>query len=185
MPGWVNVDLHWPVCDIRATVYRLPFRDGMFSKVYLGHVLEHLEYQRIPEALAEVQRVLASGAEVMVVGPCLDKARALGDWQMVRAITPADPPDLSGCGHAWAPTTELTIAAMIAGGLADVEEVPVSKVSRPEWPNTVPWAAWQCAARGQCRPCPLDATIATVMVAWSRGGGHAGRCLPDEVWLGA
>ena len=72
--GWVNADLYAPVADVRCNAYRLPFRSSAFSRAYLGHFLEHLEYGLIPGMLRELRRVLAPGASVMVVGPCHDRA---------------------------------------------------------------------------------------------------------------
>lgn len=152
--GWTNVDLRDPDDgsrgpDVYASIFDLAaFEDGTFHRAYLGHVLEHLEWERIPDALAEVRRVLVPGGTVMVVGPCI-----------LRAIATRQPTDLlerilarpwgSGEGqeHAWTPTTAWTLQAMKEGGLEGVREIPVDQVVKPEWPNPST-ASWQMAAFG-------------------------------------
>lgn len=152
--GWTNVDLHAPEQgkppDAYADVFDLDmlFEPDKFERAYLGHFLEHLEYQRIPDALAQVTRVVKPGGVVMAVGPCILRAvRTRQPESLLLAILadPSVPND--GRGHAWTPTTDLTMKAMAAGGLTSVTEVPIRSVVPPEWPNTET-SAWQCAVSG-------------------------------------
>jgi SAM-dependent methyltransferase len=46
-----------------------PFDKDTFDRVYLGHVLEHVPWERLPAWLAELRRVLRPGGWVMAVGP--------------------------------------------------------------------------------------------------------------------
>lgn len=152
-PEWVGFDLYTNYeipPDVQGDVFRLPFKDKTFKKVYLGHLLEHLPWDRIPLALAEVIRVTVPGGRVMVVGPCIWKAidQGMPHW-LLKQIARTEPGDTNivGSGHEWTPDTGLTLEAMQLGGLKNVTEVPVVGIARPQWPNTVS-AGWQVAAMG-------------------------------------
>jgi len=145
--GWVNVDRYADDADVSCSAFEMPFQDGMFRRVYMGHFLEHIPYDDIPHLLDEVKRVCRPGAMIMVVGPCLDKARATHQpkW-LIEQIAANPTPEMPGVGHEWSPTTDLTLQAMRNGGLEDVVEVDVRKITQPEWPNRAT-ATWQVAAR--------------------------------------
>jgi SAM-dependent methyltransferase len=51
---------------IQADATALPFRDSLFTKVFLGDVLEHLTREQAESMLDETHRVLASGGRVIV-----------------------------------------------------------------------------------------------------------------------
>lgn len=53
----IGIDLKKGLCDIQASAYYLPFRNGVFKKVEMNSVLEHLINPGI--ALDEIKRVLA------------------------------------------------------------------------------------------------------------------------------
>jgi hypothetical protein len=124
----------------------MPFEDDYFVKIYLGHILEHLVWERVPEALAEVRRVAKPGAQIMVVGPCIHKAVATKqpDWLFDAII--ARPEAEGGLNHAWTPTEAFTFEAMENGGLDNIQVVNIAAVTRPEWPNPST-APWQCALK--------------------------------------
>lgn len=153
MPGWTNLDLYtdYEVApDVQGDIFKLPFKERQFKKVYLGHLLEHLPWDRIPHALAEVIRVSVPGGRVMVVGPCIWKAiNNQVPYQLLKQIARTAPGDndVVGTGHEWTPDTGLTLEAMTLGGLEKVTEVPVANICRPQWPNTVT-DTWQVAAMG-------------------------------------
>ncbi len=154
--GWVNVDLYDPPegChkpDVYADVFHLTdcFPEGSFVACYLGHFLEHLVWDQIPDALAQVRRVCQPGAPVVAVGPCLWKAvQTRQPMSLLEAIV-ADPrQEPTGHGHAWTPTTETTLEAMVLGGFPDAFVVPVVSISKPDWPNPST-AAWQVAVQAK------------------------------------
>ena len=149
--AWLNVDRHdlphWqqPPDVIANVLTGLPFPPGRFSSVYLGHILEHLDFhEEIPVLWAELQRVCRPGAVIRVVGPCVDKAQALGldpGW-IATWSQPSDDP--SGCVHRWTPTTDATMSAVRQLD-PQASEIPVWSVQPPDWPNAAPDAAWQVA----------------------------------------
>ena len=145
-PGWLNFDLlPQDQLDLRASIFDLPFPSSSFSRVYLGHVLEHLEWHSVPAALTEVRRVTRDRGTVMVVGPCIERAVKTTQPQWLLDAIVADPPGTGPGGHAWTATEHLTVLAIQAAGLP-AQAVPVASVDRPEWPNPST-AAWQCAVR--------------------------------------
>lgn len=153
--GWVNVDLWDPgdpyrAPDVQVSVFDLAreFPEDSFGACYLGHFLEHLEWNAIPTAIEEIRAVCRPGATVMAVGPCI--LRAVATSQPVEILTAilADPRmERNGAGHAWTPTEELTREALERGGLLDVTTVPIVGVTKPTWPNPTT-APWQTAAMG-------------------------------------
>lgn len=79
--GWVNVE----VCrEFEADVYLedpmvLPFDNGSVTKIYAGHILEHIEWEKVPVYLGEIYRVLKPKGDLMIVGP--DMWRGLDLWK--------------------------------------------------------------------------------------------------------
>jgi SAM-dependent methyltransferase len=71
--GWWNTD----VCEtdlIRPDQVvdpgdPFPFEKDTFERIYLGHVLEHVPWERLPAWLDDLRRVLRPGGWLMVVGP--------------------------------------------------------------------------------------------------------------------
>jgi predicted SAM-dependent methyltransferase len=153
-PHWVNVDRwdrpEWKRRpDVVANVLTgLPFVDRLFTHVYLGHFLEHLAYDEIPTLWKELRRVCVAGAPLRVVGPCVDKARALScDSTWIATLAPAAEPTTDGLTHRWRPTTEATLEAV---RLVDPEafEIELGTVQPPDWPNPNWVATWQVAIAG-------------------------------------
>lgn len=57
-----------PEVDVVADITKLPFRDGMFSKIYSFHVLEHLvSGNQSVEALKSWRRCLAPSGRLVLV----------------------------------------------------------------------------------------------------------------------
>ncbi len=153
--GWLNFDLFEPAdgsrcADILGDIYKAEdlFPDDSFQACYMGHFLEHLEWERIPEAMAQVIRVCRPGAPVMAVGPCIVRAAAMNSPQWLIEAIIADPRSThAGGDHAWTPTEELTRLALERSGFENVTTVPIVGVTPPTWPNPST-APWQTAAMG-------------------------------------
>lgn len=145
LPGWVNVDLLWHGVTrphVYADGFALPFHAGSFDAAYLGHVLEHIDFDVLPALGVELRRVLRPCAVVMTVGPDIDKARATNQPpSILESIA-----DLYGGpgGHKWVATEGLTVEACVRLGLIRVAAVDVAEVMSPDWPNPT-CAPWQCA----------------------------------------
>jgi SAM-dependent methyltransferase len=89
---WVNVDV-WESDTTKPDVVAVPgepypFEDDTFDAVYLGHVLEHIDWRELPAYLADIRRVAKPGAHVLVVGPDVLKtilrwSEGKEPWEMV------------------------------------------------------------------------------------------------------
>ena len=65
--GDVGLDLYRGMCDVLRDAQCLPFRDGIFDRVLLYYVLEHLDSPW--RCLKEVKRVAKKGAYVRSLIP--------------------------------------------------------------------------------------------------------------------
>lgn len=143
-PDWLNFDfLPQPGLHLRASIFDLPFPADAFPRVYVGHTLEHLPWESIPDALAEVRRVLVPGGQLAVVGPDIERALQTGQPQILLDAILVDGPESGPGGHKWTATGLLTLVA-VRTVFPDAVEVPVAAVDRPEWPNPTT-VGWQCA----------------------------------------
>lgn len=82
--GWTNTDLVHIDGEIEPDIVvtadnPFPFDTHTVTRAYLGHVLEHVPWHRLPWFLGELRRVLVDGAQIMVVGP--DTMRVLDRWK--------------------------------------------------------------------------------------------------------
>lgn len=142
-PSWVNVDCDpiWPT-DLLCLAEDLPQHYGpdTFDALYMGHFLEHLEYDRIPQILGPVLQTCTQDVRIAVVGPCYDLAAIYEPGLMYNI---RDRGETTPGAHRWTATAELTMKALESAGL-QVQAVPVTSITRPEWPNPSV-APWQCA----------------------------------------
>lgn len=154
LTDWVNVDRyslpHWkkPPDVVANVLDGLPFDDDYFDRAYLGHLLEHLEYNHeIPVMFRELRRVCKSGAPVRIVGPCVDKTVAKGYGQdLVKIMMPGTAnAHMPGLDHRWVPTTNATLRAVQLLLDPDAYEIDIGVVCMPAWPNVAPDLDWQCA----------------------------------------
>jgi predicted SAM-dependent methyltransferase len=152
--GWVNIDVVEPLTGRPPDLYIDALEAGdrfereMFDRAYMGHVLEHIDWENVPAAVRSVASTVKTGGVVMIVGPCILRACATGQPADVIQGIVADPRHVGDPrGHAWTPTEELTLQAAVAGGLSNVRAVPIGTVGAPEWPNPSQ-ALWQTAVTG-------------------------------------
>lgn len=149
--GWTNVD-RWSLPEWRRppdfvanVLDGLPFDDGSFTQVYLGHILEHIPYDHAHEVVAECWRLLAPGGRLCVVGPCVELGilTRQPDW-LLRQMCVSTSQEREGIGHAWTPTALLTVEVVRRGIDVVPTQVPVGAIQPPEWPNPS-LEPWQCA----------------------------------------
>lgn len=140
---WIDLDIRdMAEVDLCADGMHLPFRSASFDAVYCGHVLEHIEWGTpLQGFLAEVARVMAPGARLAVVGPCIRRALVREEPMHVldAIIGEKEGPE----GHRWVPTEALTLKA-VRQVFPGAVSVPVETVDRPTWPNPST-AGWQAA----------------------------------------
>jgi SAM-dependent methyltransferase len=96
--GWVNVDsddvLEPDVCD-DALCYLSDLADGAAHEIYMGHLLEHFDYEDGQALLRECYRVLVPGGRLGVVVP---NTRAIM-WRYLRGAQTTQP-DATGRRYA-------------------------------------------------------------------------------------
>lgn len=133
--GWVNIDLRdhdGPTPDVIADLADLPFPDCSAEAVYAGHVFEHVALDDLPAVLAEINRVMALDAVLMVVGPDLDRAEA--DWpERIRDIVHGAG-RWPGDAHLWDSREPLMLRLLVDNGWA-ANPLPIVEVPST-WPVT-------------------------------------------------
>lgn len=154
--GWVNIDaVPAPEgCrdpDLLVDIFGLgaAFPPRVFRGAYVGHVLEHLDWEDVQSALQVISSRVIEGGAIMVVGPCIHRAIETRQPRHIIEAILADPRESGPWAHSWTPTTELTVEAM-RPVLEGVREVPISMVKPPAWPNPST-ASWQVAVLGFAR----------------------------------
>lgn len=90
--GWVNVDI-WEGDNTKPDVVAkagepYPFPDNEFDAIYLGHVIEHIDWKEVPHFLADMRRIAKPEAPILITGPDVLKTIQLWadgkePWHMV------------------------------------------------------------------------------------------------------
>ena len=81
--GWVNCDV-WESKTTRPDVLvtpgaPYPFPDNHFDAIYLGHVIEHIDWRAVPDFLLDMRRIAKPDASILVVGP--DVLKTIQRWK--------------------------------------------------------------------------------------------------------
>lgn len=149
---WVNVDAYrgaagaHPQPDLVASATDLPFKDGIATHVFCGHVLEHLRYDdELPVALPEIRRVLTPDGRLMVIGPDIDLTRE-HEPVLIDGVVHGGQ-RWPGDEHQWESTGALTLEAVRHAGF---NAAPINLADIPDmWPVVDRTAAWQFALVAQ------------------------------------
>lgn len=147
--GWFNTDIiptdkgKQPDLLLDINDYKTMFAEHEFRKAYVGHVLEHIPLDQMNDV---IQSIAYIAKEIMIVGPCLDKAKETGQpkW-LLDGIAAPDDIDAHPWSHKWTPTEELTFNLIKKAGYNPVI-VDIGSVNQPEWPNPTV-APWQTAMK--------------------------------------
>jgi SAM-dependent methyltransferase len=158
--GWHNTDI------VQAPTIRpdqvvdpgdpFPFDANSFDRIYCGHVLEHVPWERLPAWLGELRRVLRPGGWVMVVGP--DTLRTIDLYRDGAATVEELMPVIEGPGawlhghgyeplrwgsdrHHWNCYEARVVDVLADAGLVEVTPYPVDRRGRlPE--SQIRGAGW-------------------------------------------
>lgn len=80
--GWVNTDVWQSETtkpDVKVVAGKpYPFDNDTFDAVFLGHVLEHMDWKAVPTFLEDMSRVAKPGAPIFIIGP--DVFRTINLW---------------------------------------------------------------------------------------------------------
>jgi len=163
---WINVDVvdndevHPDV--LREPGEPLPFGDGTASKVFAGHVFEHMAWPELPAFLIDLARVLEPGGELLVVGPDVFRAiRRWKDggepWEIVTTVLEHtynhgfETVDQWPNARHWWNCEETRLVTLLEGSglfgsvkVLDPPPHPIDRDGIPGWP-VVGFAPWQCA----------------------------------------
>jgi ubiquinone/menaquinone biosynthesis C-methylase UbiE len=74
--GWINVDLHSNISDIKCDLRKLEIGSDSADAVAAIHVLEHFYEYEVFDVLTEWKRVLKPRGKMILELPCLDKVFA-------------------------------------------------------------------------------------------------------------
>jgi len=74
--GWINVDLHSDIADLKCDLRKLEIASDSADAVAAIHVLEHFYEWEVAEVLTEWKRVLKPGGKMILELPCMDKVFA-------------------------------------------------------------------------------------------------------------
>lgn len=80
--GWVNTDV-WvsdtTKPDVKVTPGEpYPFEDNTFDAIFLGHVLEHIDWKEVPAFMEDMSRIAKPNAPILIVGP--DVFKTIKRW---------------------------------------------------------------------------------------------------------
>lgn len=177
---WLNLDVHvgdgiHPDVQVADPMFPLAdYGDGSVDRVYMGHVLEHVEWRMLPAFLADIARAMRPGGELAVVGP--DVFRVIQhwrdgreDWQLVESALETPWPYASpyADGETWDVSAgwsearhhwncyeaRVVWALQQQPELAEVRACPVTPEALAGWP-LVAFTQWQCAVtavRAECQ----------------------------------
>jgi hypothetical protein len=151
-PPWWNVDgagCPHPVDETVDITGPLPpaWYEHQATRIYLGHVLEHLTIGEGENLLGRLHDVAADGCALMIVGPDVHRAEAMNragqlsdEWvRLVRQGGDRCPGDQ----HQWECEPQTLIRMCANAGWSNVREIPVELVPSV-WP-LVSDIGWQCA----------------------------------------
>jgi len=74
--GWINVDLHSDIADLKCDLRKLEIASDSADAVAAIHVLEHFYEWEVAEVLTEWKRVLKPSGKMILEMPCMDKVFA-------------------------------------------------------------------------------------------------------------
>jgi len=74
--GWINVDLHSDIADIKCDLRKLEIASDFADAVAAIHVLEHFYEWEVFDVLTEWKRILKPNGKMILELPCMDKVFA-------------------------------------------------------------------------------------------------------------
>lgn len=143
LPNWINTDVvHIPghtEPDVVVTPEEpFPFEDEQFTRIYMGHVLEHVPYERVNDFLQMVKSKVVRGGWVMVVGPDVKKCmrlwkegkvtdeRVFGGLEDDQWDTPDNVGQWFGARHQWNAYDERLQRLVSDAGFIDVSLIDIT-----------------------------------------------------------
>lgn len=143
--GWHNVDI-WAACapDMVADAVTLGLPAGSVGRIYLGHLLEHIDYGKVDDLVYNVWRMLEPGGYVCAVTIDADRVDRMADpllWELVNKGTDEERSDRHG-QRRWSCTGRELVNVM-SNWFGNTQPIDLGRV-RPAFP-LVSDVHWQCA----------------------------------------
>lgn len=182
--GWVNsdvVDNDYASPDVLvAPGEPYPFEDDTFDAVYMGHVLEHIDWDDVFTFLQDINRIAKPGAPILAVGPDVYRtiqrwSAGQEPWSMIESVLEnqdvyggylslsglTDSSHWRGASHHWNCHEARLLEAMklvFADVRSVTNEIPCDTAGRAwydpsthiTWPVVGYWY-WQCAIMGRAQ----------------------------------
>lgn len=117
----------WPI-DVAAQLPGLPFRKERFEYVQCGHVIEHIEFELVPAALADLRRVMKKCGILYIAAPDMERASAVESVQWEHYTVKGGV--IPGWEHQWVCDVRTLRSLLIDAGFV------------PTWAKQVP-QGWQ------------------------------------------
>ena len=177
--GWVNCDV-WASDTTKPDVQveagqPYPFPDDHFDAIYLGHVIEHIDWRDVPGFLRDMRRIAKPDTPILVVGPDVLKtiqrwSEGKEPWQMVLSTMEHQEHNYQperesefwdGATHHWNCHHQRVWDMMIELGFRDLEDyydrIPndtgsswwTDPITGIRWPVVAKWF-WQFAIHARC-----------------------------------
>ena len=159
--GWVNTDV-WEneetKPDIRVKPGEpYPFPDDHFDAVFMGHVIEHIDWPSLPAFLMEMTRVAKPDAPMLLVGPDVYRTIQLWHenkqpWWLVESVMEHQevaPEHLKnhewwdGATHHWNCHEQRVADLLSQLGFTEIQSVSEQMPSGNNWPDPeCKWLIW-------------------------------------------
>jgi len=158
--GTIGVDIRKGLCTVQADAQHLPFKDGVFKKVYLYDILEHLENPLL--CLKEVDRVSALDATLLIRFP-VNANTARTELKRVIIAFP----------FGFIPTVKLLLRRRwlwkirCAGHVSQVEPRHVARFFTIEWMGHLEKHEWFMGRKGRILSKLLNGFVMTVGYNWT------------------
>ena len=148
---WVNIDVihidnHIEPDVVVHSMWPEFWDMAGFTKVYLGHVLEHIQWERVPDFMHQLLDKCEVGAEICVVGPDILKFLSLWkddqmEWSDVAGaiehhLSFQSAGTWDGARHQWNCYEERLLEVLTFSGLEYAHPVPVVEGQLKDWPVT-------------------------------------------------
>lgn len=156
-PGWFNIDttrndIIRPDLVVESLL-DMPEEIKDVTHVYMGHVLEHMPFEEIPNLLGAIWERCLPGSVFAAVGPDVQRGQVMYDrgeipkW-LLEAMhkTPGDSP-WNGHHHLWDCTEDLMVQAVRKSGVLSCDAVSIESHALDSFP-VVARSTWQCASSG-------------------------------------
>jgi len=158
-PPWINTDVvripgviepDIVVRDAEACTLLRQFHGRSVQKLYLGHVLEHLQWEHAQDYLRKLRPLLKVDAQILAVGPdvllAIERFASGADpLEEVQWVLESDVPYQAGtetadewdeARHKWNCYGDRLERLFRIAGFSAVSQVPVDEALAQEWPIT-------------------------------------------------